>query len=130
MDMAVILRMTMAVEVYVGTSVMNVLMEMPSFPDKLHAQQGAQHDEHKSHDGFSCQRERLRNGDAEHEDHCAHEQEYGGMAYSPAETDQARCTPGRPLGKHCRDGGNMIRVQGMTQPEDEAKTQNCKQFTI
>ena len=100
--------MTMTVKVHVAPALMIVMMEMPPFTDQLHAEQGAQHDEHQSHEPFRCDRNRFWNRDAEHQDNGTHEQQDGGMAYSPAQTHQARRAPRRTLGEHSRNGGKMI----------------------
>ena len=46
------------------------------------------------------------------------------MTQSPTQSYEARGAPGRPLGQHRRHRGKMIRIQGVTQSEDETKPEN------
>jgi hypothetical protein len=67
MEMTVILRVAMTVEMHMSLSVMIMLMEVPPFTNQLHPQQTAEHHQHEPHDPFGGDGKRFGNGYSKHE---------------------------------------------------------------
>ena len=90
----------MTVEMGVPFSIMIVRMEMPSLADQLEAEETAEQDQHEAHEPFGGDRDRFWNRNTKDEHDHAHEEQDQSMTDAPAETDEPRGAPGRPLGEH------------------------------
>ena len=119
--MAVIHQLRMAVQVNVICPVMVVLVHVPPLSEQLDPQQPTQNDEHDAHGKLRDRFDWLRNPDMENEYNGSDKQQHQRMTQTPTQSDQTRCTPVRPLRQDGRYSGDVVRIQGMTKPEDETK---------
>jgi hypothetical protein len=110
MGVPVILGVKVAVKVHMAPAVVMMGMEMPPFANQFHAEETAEDDEHDTDDAFCRQRERLWDRDAKDQNNRPDQEQDDGMADSPAQAHKARGAPRRPLGKHRRNRGKMIRI--------------------
>ena len=124
MGVTVIFRLRMAVQMHVPRPVMVVLVQMPSFTEQFHAEQPAERHQHQSHHPLRRDCDGFGKRNAEHKHNRADHQQDQRMADAPTQTDEPGCSPRRPLGEHCRDGGKMIRVQSVSKSQDKAKSEN------
>jgi hypothetical protein len=115
---------SMTVKMHVPHPAMIMVMQMPAFANQFQPEHTTEYDEHEPHSDFRRNGDRAGYRDTKGEHDCADEEQDDGMPDAPAQAYQTRCPPGRPLGEHRRDGDKMVRVQGMSQPEDKAKPQN------
>src|SRR6185295_5358355 len=122
MSVPVIFSQRMTMQMYMLFTVMVMCMEVPAFPDQPHSEHATQKHKHDTDTKLRRQGEGFGNLHLERQYHRSDQQQHDCMSESPAQSNQAGSAKRGPLCQHRRDGGQVVRIQRVTEPQHQPKS--------
>lgn len=117
--MAMIVLSLMTVEVDMRRSIVAMAVHMPLLTVEFACQGGAQDNQENSYTRFCHEFKFIRDMKPRDEDNRPDQQQRERMSDAPTESDGTGSQKRRPFGKHRRDCCKMVRIQSMSESEQE-----------
>jgi hypothetical protein len=128
MPMTMIVLSLMTVEVDMRRSIVAMAVHMPLLTVEFPCQGGAQDDQENPYTRFGNEFKFIRDMKPGDEDNRSDQQQRERMSDAPTESDGTGSQKRRPFGKHRRNCCKMVRIQSMSEPEQETHSPQCHEL--